>query len=206
MTPTPTPSSLTSAMPTEILGQSQTIQWFPYLTLNNWQARIETGSGYMNWQDPNFKIWNNPVTPGTDKIVRTYSQIERIILTIGKSPANTRTAGTYEEIVDKAIDTIRIKYPNLKEIILQPLAAGPNRTLCTIGGETVKTTENLPAIEDAIDKLVVKYNDVKKGLVPLVTSCSEFADSTGHLTIAGRINIAKQNDRFYGEGSTTSAS
>ena len=195
---------------TEILGQSQTEQWFPHFTLNRWQARIQTGSGYMNWRDPTHPIWTNPVTPGADGVVNSYGQIERVILTIGRSPEETGTQGTYESLVDETIATIRTKYLNLKEILLQPLAAGPNRILCTAPNnktgaiETVATTKNLPAIEDAITTLVAKHPDVKAGLVPLVADCKEFMDSTGHLTDVGRVDIAKQHEDFYstGAGST----
>lgn len=188
---------------TEILGQSQTEQWFPYFTLYRWQARIQTGSGYMDWRDPTHPIWTNPIKPGADGIVNAYSEIERVILTIGKSPEDTGTAGTYESLVDETINTIRGKYPSLKEIRLQPLAAGPNRTLCTAPNnntgeiETVLTTKNLPAIEDAIAALVAKHLDVKAGLIPLVADCAEFADSTGHLTDAGKADIAAQHGSFY---------
>jgi hypothetical protein len=187
------------------------VQWFPNFTLSRWQARIQTGSGYMNWRDPTHPIWTNAVTPGADGVVNSYGQIERVVLTIGRSPEETGTQGTYESLVDETITTIRGKYPNLKEIRLQPLAAGPNRTLCTAPNnqtgviETVATTKNLPAIEDAIAALIAKHADVKAGLVPLVTNCNEFMDSTGHLTEAGRLDIAKQHDDYYSMSAGTTS-
>ncbi len=183
------------ALYTEILGQSQTQQWFPQLTLPNWQARIQTGSGYMHWLDPNHRIWTNPVTPGVTPPV-PMNQIERVVLTIGQAPEDVDVAGTYESLVARCITTIRAKYPAVRQILLQPLAAGPNRRTCTFDNAIVLTTKNLPAIETAITKLV--GGDVAAGFVPLVDDCSEFRDATGHLTTErGVIDVAAKNHSYY---------
>ncbi len=180
---------------TEVLGQSQTQQWFPELALPNWQARIRTGSGYMHWRDPNHEIWTRPVTPGVTPPV-PMNQIERVVLTIGQAPDDVGIVGTYESLVAQCVATIRTKYPAAREILLQPLAAGPNRTSCTFEGAIVLTTKNLPAIETAITKLV--GGGVAAGFVPLVEDCSEFRDATGHLTTEkGVIDIAAKNRAYY---------
>lgn len=199
--PPPPPPPPSTDLDTEVLGQSQTTQWGPYYKSPGWQFRIVTGSGYMNWMNSTDKIWSSPEklysSDGTP--VLPYADIERVIITVGKSPQDVGVTGTYESLLDKTIATVRLKYPNVKEIRLQPLAAGPNKAICTSGGQNVLTTVNLPAIEKAIATLTAKYTDVTAGIVPLVDNCNEFADSTGHLTDpAGRQDIAAKVTTFYG--------
>ncbi len=182
---------------TEILGQSQTLQWFPKFRLQGWQARIQTGSGYMHWKNEDHTIWKNPILPGVSGPVPA-SSIERVVITIGKSPQEKNGGeGSYESLLSDLILLVRKKYPALKEIRLQPLAAGPDRMLCDCEGETVATTKNLAAIEAAMSVLTARYPDVKKGLIPLAGDCTAFKDKTGHLTREGIDEFARKNEDFY---------
>lgn len=182
---------------TEILGQSQTEQWWPKSHLSGWQARIEVGSGYMNWLEPDFKIWDTDkeITPGIDGVIYPSSDVERVVITIGKQ--TPQPLDTYASVLEETMVTVRAKYPALKQIVLQPLAGGPDRALCYIESEVVLTTQNLAAIEEAMAILTEKYADVKTGVVPLVDDCSEFEDFTGHLLPDGGDDVADQVDAFY---------
>lgn len=216
---------------TEIIGQSQTNHWFDYVNeqqiiLNRWQGRINEGSGYMNWRDPNFAIWTSNIYKpaksgnttngaagiviGSDETLRSYQDIERVVITVGKSPEETGTAGTYESLLEETIVTVRTKYPNLKEIRLQALATGPEGTICRAKKnkkpgdppgvneeEDVRTNVNFERIQQAIAYLISQHNDVKAGPILRVSDCLHFGDSTGHMTADGNIEVANQVVQFY---------
>jgi hypothetical protein len=206
-----------AATRTEILGQSQTQQWFGRFDLPQWQARIVTSSGYMHWRHSDFLIWSDvngdtddeghrvsltPAMPGDP--FQSKPDVGRVIITIGKAPAEVSppyNTGTYYSNLKALLHTVNAKYPNIGQVLLQPLATSPAGVHCVVGGETVNTEQNLPAINAAINNILDDQDNpvpVARGLTPRVASCAMFSDSTGHLTTAGRDYVAALHEAYYG--------
>ncbi len=83
--------------------------------------------------------------------------------------------------IQAEIATIRAKYSNVREIILQPVVGGPNDGVYEFGNPSVPVHASVihPTIEQAIAQVV--GGDVVAGMSPEVRTCADYADDTGHL-------------------------
>lgn len=186
---------------TEILGQSQTQQWFVPggFNLPGWQARIRTGSGFDEWSDPNDPIWRAQPVPTPSSTVVPYTDIERVVVTVGPLQLIRRPPPTqpqFQQMLRDMVTTVRAKYPRVRQIFLQPLAGGPGGAICEVGGQPVRSAAGLAFVVEAITAVV--GGDVATGLIPEVANCSQFADAVGHLTAAGRRHVAALMEQHYG--------
>ncbi len=183
---------------TEVIGFSQTRQWFlgapdfeQIVGTDGWQLLWESGAGVDHWADPNYRGWSNavdsPCQSGSD-------DPDRILLTISMQEFQD-DVDVWEQNILAAIDTIRDKFPDLEEIVLQPVVGGPDDGLCEFNGAPVRASSNHPVIDAAIAAVV--GGDVIAGDSPEVRACDDYADATGHLLGSAQGPIGANIAAFY---------
>jgi hypothetical protein len=144
-----------------------------------WQLRAASGAG-VDWQDPNYVGWTDPAdlySPCTTN----SSNPDRVLLTISV-PSGIPTLDWWVTNIQGEIATIRAKYSNVREIILQPVVGGLNNGVCYFDGnlgDPVHASIIHPTIDQAIAQVV--GGDVVAGMSPTVRTCADYADDTGHL-------------------------
>ena len=190
---------------TEVLGFSQTGMWYldvanggggtfePLVGDGFWQLRAEAGAG-VSWQDPTYAGWTStPYSP----CAQNSSNPDRVLLTIS-TPSGVPTLDWWVTNIRAEIATIRTKYSNLREIILQPVVGGPTDGVCNFGGDPgdpVHASVIHPTIDQAIAQVV--GGDVIAGMSPAVRACADYADDTGHLQVDARPAIGTLIGQFY---------
>jgi hypothetical protein len=192
---------------TEVLGFSQTGMWFlpvaeggggtflPLVGASTWQLRAAASAG-VEWQDPNFAGWTDPLDLYSPCATNS-SNPDRVLLTISV-PKGLPTLNTWVTDILAEIATIRTKYSNLREIVLQPVVGGPNGNVCYFGGnqaDPVHASEIHPTIDQAIARVV--GGDVVAGDSPDVRTCADYMDDTGHLVPSARPAIGTAIGQFY---------
>jgi hypothetical protein len=151
----------------------------PIVGDSTWQLRAGAGTG-VSWQDPNFAGWTDPRDLYSPCAINS-SNPDRVLLTIS-TPSGLPTVGWWVTNIRAEIATIREKYSNVREIILQPVVGGPNNRVCYFDGnpgDPVHASEIHPTIEQAIAQVV--GGNVVAGMSPEVRTCADYADNTGHL-------------------------
>src|SRR5207248_3582644 len=97
--------------------------------------------------------------------------------------------------INLVIANIRAKYPNERQIILQPVVGGPGESLCTFQGTTVRASYNNPYIDQAIARVVGA--EVVSGIDPEASSCGDYADWLGHLTEQAKGPMGVMIGQYY---------
>ena len=176
---------------TEVLGFSQTRQWFEHFNLVNWQGRVRSGASIDEWADPDFAGWSVPLT----NEVCAIDEVDRVVLTIS---GEQRSVDEWASAIDDVISLIRSRYSAVDKILLQPVVGGPGETVCDRNGSDVRASVNHPVIDQAIVTLI--GDDVGAGVSPLVQACEHYSDVTGHLTETGAAFVAATLETFYSNG------
>jgi hypothetical protein len=112
-------------------------------------------------------------------------------------PANGGVARVATDIRN-VVATIRLKYPSVRQIYLQPVVGGPGGGICNFGGnpaDPVRASSNHPFIDQAIAQVV--GGTVITGPSPTVRSCSDYADDIGHLVDPAKVPIGQTIGSFY---------
>jgi hypothetical protein len=190
---------------TEVLGFSQTGMWFldvadggggtfePLVGDAEWELRAGPGAG-VAWQDPSFSGWTStPYSP----CAQNADNPDRVLLTISV-PSGIPTLNWWVTNIQAEIATIRQKYSNVREIILQSVVGGPSNSVCYFNGnraDPVHASVIHPTIDQAIARIV--GGDVVAGFSPTVRSCGDYADNTGHLVPGARPAIGTTIGQFY---------
>ena len=188
---------------TEILGFSQTYQWytgqpfeFPisdptfkpqkmflaeYEASANCQARFGFGGDLTKWKDENFVGYEGHVV---HNITRVRSEITRLIFNVS---GETRTVAEWESDIEEVVEILLKKYPNLQELYLQPVIGGVDAT------SNVRAVKNHPYIVEAINAVVARSAPglLRRGAVVQLPN-DDFGDMIGHLTSQG----AKESKEF----------
>jgi len=190
--PSPPPPPPGEYACTEVIGFSQTGQWFDQFGLDGWQARIQSGSSIEKWTNPDFNGWTAPLrNPQCNR-----SEVDRVLLTIS---GGGRPADAWAADVADVVDVIRSKYTAVKLIMLQPVVGGPGHAECFFGGNSIRASRNHPDIDQGIGIVVAgEDGSVVAGASPEVGSCSQYADQLGHLTADGAAHVGQQLAAFYG--------
>ena len=184
---------------TRVLGYSQTRQWYldapdfeQVVGNDQWELLWRKGAG-MKWQNPSYVGWTDPVA---SPCVERSGDPDRVLLTIGASKCVDSSCKATE--ITKAVATIRLKYPNVAQILLQPLVGGPGHALCyTTGGLLIRATYLHPIIDEAIGATV--GGDTLAGASPEVRTCSDYSNDagSGHFVRAARGIIGRMIGEFY---------
>jgi hypothetical protein len=200
---------------TEVLGFSQTGMWYldvaeggggtfePLVGNGQWQLRAYQSAG-VQWQDPNFAGWTAPNALFSPCTVNS-SNPDRVLLTISV-PSGLPTLSQWVTDITAEVATIRSKYSNVRQIILQPVVGGPNNTVCYLNGVPVHASQEHPTIDQAIAIVAQDAPDLAVGFSPTVRTCADYADTTGHLcypnfkncrTLNARTPIGQTIGNFY---------
>lgn len=193
----------TSYTCTQVIGYSQTDQWFDFAEAvagdSRWQLLANNGGAAWRWADPNYAGWNNPIQ---SRCTSSSSAPDRVVMDITRNEYTTNVS-TFETDIRNVIATIRSRYPAVRQIVLQPIVGGPTHATCPWPGAqfgVVRASYNHPYIEQAIDRVVA--GTVVKGADPHVRSCSDYADDVGHLTGSASVAIGQGIGNFYRSSSS----
>jgi hypothetical protein len=201
-TPTTTPTPSGSFACTQTIGYSQTMSWysdgngFQASAVDNTRHQIlwQNGGAVHYWADPNDSIWSNSFLDF--RCASSSTAPDRIVMDVTEDfylddPANGGVTRVAQDIRN-VIATLRSKYPSVRQIYLQPVVGGPDGSTCTVGGVRVRASVNHPYIDQAIRDVIAGQPgfDVRAGPVTRVASCSDYADSTGHLNSTGAVGRA----------------
>lgn len=177
-----TPSRTGAFTCTEVVGFSQTRQWYldapdfeAAVGDGGWQIRWQRGAAINYWADPAFEGWSVAVDSPCES---GSSSPDRVILTIS-SKRYEESASTFVPWIRSAVRVVRDRYPDVERIVLQPVVGGPDHAPCIIGGIQVRSTHNHPLVDRAIER--VARGNVRAGPSPEVRSCSDYSDEDGHL-------------------------
>lgn len=198
----------TPATITEILGFSQTYQWytgqpfaFPisdptfgpqkiflskYRPFAGCQARFGFGGDLTKWKDPDFIGYTGHVV---HNLQQDRTGITRLIFNIS---GESRTGEDWQGDIENVIEILLGKYPNLAELYLQPVIGGIDPAA------NVRCVKNHPHILAAIKTIVNRSPHALLKVGAVIELPSEwFSDTIGHLTIAGAEIAKKLIFEFY---------
>jgi hypothetical protein len=183
---------------TEVIGFSQTNQWFSTAQSiagdSRWQLLWEGGGATRYWGDPSYSGWSNPIQSPCTSSSRTP---DRVILNVTRDEYNNNVS-VYVTDIRNAINTIRAKYPSVRQIVLQPVIGGANETACPWNGaqfNAVRASYNHPYIDQAINQTVGGI--VIRGIDQHVRTCGDYADDIGHLNSSAITPIGQSIGRYY---------
>ena len=115
--------------------------------------------------------------------------------------AEDADVATCGEQIRKAIDTIRRKYLNVKQIVLQPSVGGPNGDIClrSAGHVTVMASEINSVTISAINSIVDadRSGAVVAGPMPHVRRCRDYSDEIGHFGPTVARQIGRMIGKYY---------
>lgn len=193
---------------TEILGFSQTYQWytgqpfaFPisdpkfnpqkmflskYYGFPNCQARFGFGGDLTKWKDAIFVGHEGHVV---HNIRKDRKEITRLIFNVS---GESRTIDEWKSDIENVVEILLKKYPNLQELYLQPVIGGVDDK------SNIRAVENHPQIVTAINAVVNNSlpSLLKVGAVVKLKN-EDFNDMIGHLTINGAQKSKELIFKFY---------
>jgi hypothetical protein len=193
---------------TEILGFSQTYQWyagqpfpFPiadptfepqrqflaaYPAFANCQARFAFGGDLSRWRAADYMGYEGHVTHA---LTRERREITRLVFNIS---GETRPVDEWTADIEAVLKTLRQKYPNLEELYLQPVIGGVDDR------SGVRAVKNHPAITEAVSAVVGRSAPglLKVGAV-VKLEAEAFTDLIGHITVPGAMKAREMILRFY---------
>jgi hypothetical protein len=191
---------------TEIIGYSTTSTWFPWaedqVDASTWQLRWTNGGATRLWADPTYDGWR---TTPVSLCAQSSRAPDRVVLDVAHDDYTTDISAL-EADIRAAVETLRRRYPSVRQIMLQPEHGGPDNGTCPWSDApsgVIRATYNHPSIEAAIVRVV--GGNVVMGPEPLVRSCDDFADSIGHLTADGARDLGTSNGQFYATRSPAGA-
>jgi hypothetical protein len=190
----PAPRGAATFTCTQVLGFSQTRNWFRAFQIDLGNARyqlLQSTNGGLKWQDPNFSGWDNPlISPCT----QGSRDPDRIIDNISWRQNVTDVAFYVREIRDE-VATLRALFPGA-DIVLQAVIGGPNDSTCS----GVHTAIVHPAVEAAIAQVVAADPGLSAPVgpeAPEVARCSYFRDDIGHLIDEQKDPVGRFIASFY---------
>lgn len=182
---------------TQAIGFSQTRQWYldapdfeTTVGSNEWQLLWHGGAAVQRWADPDYVGWSEPLESPCQE---GSTAPDRVVLTI--SGDFQSDPAVWASDIEAAVNTIRGKYPDLDQIVLQPVVGGPDHEACEADGGTVRASFNHPFIDQGI--ALVVGGDIVAGASPEVRSCNDYADAKGHLVVSARGPIGESIGQFY---------
>lgn len=180
---------------TEVVGFSQTGQWFASFEEPGWQARIQPGASVEKWTHSDFDGWESAVRSRRC----SRSEVDRVVFTIS---GEGRPAGAWAAEIEDVVEVIVERYAAVRAIVLQPVVGGPDGGECRYQDATVRASQNQPVIAEGIAIVVDKVDGmVVAGAFPEVVTCDQFADRLGHLTATGGRAAAADVAKWADSGS-----
>jgi hypothetical protein len=181
---------------TEVIGFSQTIQWYTagfetYVADEYWQRRAQGGASIDLWADPEYSGWDIEISSAC----AGGDEPDRVVQTV--SGAYGDDVDAWEEQIRAAVAAIRVKHPGVRQIVLQSVVGGPGGTVCMFAGRQVRANYQFSFINEAIAR--VAEGDVVTGPAPEIETCDQYRDAKGHLTDEGSRVAARVIGQHYAE-------
>jgi hypothetical protein len=174
----------------------------------HWQMRFRSGGDIDLWANPDADGWNAPIRTecsGSAVVCNPCAQDsttpDRVIFTITLQDYETDVQ-VWTQKIRAAIATIRLKHPQVRQIVLQPVVGGPMHTVCPMSGSTlgVRASFNHPYVDAAIAEVVGDSPDLRAGVSPEVRTCADYSDDVGHLVDGARGPVGDAIGAYYGDG------
>lgn len=182
-----------------VIGASQTKQWYKgferVVKDDQWELLWRWNSSVRQWANDNYIGWRQ--RPQSPAAVRSGDP-DRVVFVFSCEMTGDDDVTTCAEQIRKVIDTIRRKYVNVKQIVLQPSVGGPNGGICLRppGNVTVMASEINSITISAINSVLSadRTGLVVAGPTPHVRRCQDYSDEIGHFGPA----VARQIGRMIG--------
>ena len=185
---------------TRVLGASHTRQWFldaPEFEIavgsDTWELVYRKGSA-LRWQNPDYIGWSDPpLSPCAER----SGDPDRVLLNVSSSGVH-EDVSYWVENIQRTLATIRSKYPNLRQILLQPIWGGPNNQVCTLERDPsvlIRASVNHPYIDQAVVQVDAAdtVGDVEVGILPHLVTCLDYSNDKG----SGHVDRGRRG--FYGQ-------
>ena len=164
---------------------------------DSWQLLWNNGATLEDWQDVNHPYWSNALV---SPCATNAAAPDRVLLNLSAQTYDTNVTDWINGI-DATINTIALKYPSVRRIILQPILGGPGHQLCEITGQVVRASSSHPIMDEAISAVVAARTgtlpEVVAGISPEVRDCTDYNDTLGHLTREGAVASAQLIGESY---------
>jgi len=179
----------------QVMGLMLTDQWYtagfetaPGIDDARWQLKWMDHAYIDEWANPNSTFWG--IVP-TSPCAQDSSSPDRVLLVA--LSWTLVTLADWETNVQKDVDNIKTKYPNVKQIVLMTIVRGPGNVSC---GNTTVVAENTlipPYVDQALAAVAAASPDLVKVAPPFAAnSCADFMATGPHLTAAGNAEMAQK--------------
>lgn len=178
----------------QVMGLMLTDQWYtagfekaPGIDDARWQLKWMEHAYIDEWANANSAFWGiAPMSP----CAQSSNSPDRVVLVA--LSWTLVTLADWETNVQKDVDNIKAKYPNVKQIVLMTIIRGPGNKSC---GNTTVVAENTlipPYVDQALANVASRAQDLVK-VAPKyeAAACSDFMGTGPHLTAAGDMAIAR---------------
>ena len=181
-----------------VLGVSVTADWFNAgfetgLAGDKWQLKWQSLSFVEQWADPANAVWQTPLTSACSS---GSTNPDRVIFT-GVNWTYT-TEADWETQLTKVVETVKTKYPAVREIDLTTMLRAPNNQVC--GDPSVAATNEQvvqPFIDQALTAVGAKYPKLVRVLQKFYApSCAVFQTNSPHFA-DGQAAVVAQVYRDY---------
>lgn len=189
---------------TQVLGFSQSMEWYAGLSiaeyveedarpdlsalepdafLPEWQGRFFMGAAVEKWRDPDFTGWSGAHRLAHETPAHcARDEVDRVVFNVS---GEARSPRAWSAAVDSVAGLIRSKFPEVREIVMQPVVGAPEGECAD-----VRAARNQPVIAESIRR-AADEGDLTAGPSPKVASCDQFSDALGHLTVEGAEHVRR---------------
>lgn len=204
------PSSEKGFNCTQVLGFSQSLEWYGGLSLADyktgegppkspsleagafmpaWQGRFYLGAAVEKWTDPEFPGWSGSQPMAYETATHcAREEVDRVVFNVSGA---ARSPDEWASAVESVAELIREKFRAARQIVMQPVVGAPEGKC-----PEVRAARNHPYIAEGIRR-VAQRGMVNAGPKPKVASCGQFHDELGHLTKDGARHVQKALKAYY---------
>lgn len=195
---------------TQVLGFSQSLEWYGGLSLADytagegppeppsleggaflptWQGAFYMGAAVEKWTDLEFPAWSG--THDTTHEMAAHcgrDQVDRVVFNVSGA---ARSPDEWASAVESVAELIREKFPAARQIVMQPVVGAPEGKC-----REVRAARNHPDIAEGIRRSAER-SEIIAGPSPEVASCAQFRDDLGHLTKEGAEHVRQALKAHY---------
>ena len=180
-----------------IIGVSVTADWFAAdfekgLDGDRWEAKTQSLAFVEQWADPANAAWSQALT---SSCTSGAGDPDRVIFT----GVNWTFTGEpdWETQLTKVVETLKGKYPGIREIDLMTMLRAPGNKVCGNPGSPEQVVQ--PFIDQAIAAVVTKYPSLVRAAPPFYApSCAVFLPNSPHFADGGAALVANVIRDYYG--------
>ena len=183
----------------EMLGVSVTGDWFHAgfedgLAGEKWQVKWQSQAFVEKWADPTHEVWSQAVE---SNCANSSSNPDRVIFTAVNWTYTSESP--WETQLTAAIETIKLKYPAVKEIDVMTMLRAPNNQICG-NPQTAGAQQQVIAsyTDQAILAVAGKYPTLVR-VAPkfYAPSCDVFQTDSPHFATGKAAVVAKLIHDYY---------